>query len=151
MYVHIPINAHLCDLNVYLFLQPEPSIAGIRCGDAPLLMAYACGLCLCLRSLWRNHSAPVACASVNNDDHTATGKESVHKTPSEQPRWRSTMYGIEEDDLEFLQDSQAPVVEEEEGFRVAEVSNPWTITRMNAAIQPKQPIGNGQLLTLAKS
>jgi hypothetical protein len=61
------------------------------------------------------------------------------------------MYGIEEDDVEFLQDSQAPVIEEEEGFRVAEVSNPWTITGMNAAIQPKQPIGNGQLLTLAKS
>jgi hypothetical protein len=42
------------------------------------------------------------------------------------------MYGIDEDDLEFLQDSQAPVIEEEEGLRAAEVSNPSTIARMNA-------------------
>jgi hypothetical protein len=40
VYVHVPTDAHLC-VNVYLFLQPEPSIAGIRCSDALLLVAYA--------------------------------------------------------------------------------------------------------------
>jgi hypothetical protein len=61
------------------------------------------------------------------------------------------MYGIDEDDLEFLQDIQAPVIEEEEGLRAAEVSNPWTIARINTAIKPKQPASNGQLLSPAKS
>jgi hypothetical protein len=41
VYVHIPTDTHLCDLNVYLFLQPEAAIAGIHCGDSLLLMAYA--------------------------------------------------------------------------------------------------------------
>jgi hypothetical protein len=41
VYVHIPTDAHLCDLNVYLFLQPESFIARICCGDALLLIAYA--------------------------------------------------------------------------------------------------------------
>jgi hypothetical protein len=59
------------------------------------------------------------CASVNNDDHTATREETFYETPSEQPRWRSTVYGVDEDDLEFLQDSQAPVIEEEAGLRAA--------------------------------
>jgi hypothetical protein len=61
------------------------------------------------------------------------------------------MYGIDEDDLEFLQYSQAPVIDEEEGLRAVEVSDSLTIARMNAAIKPKQPIGNGRLLSLAKS
>jgi DNA mismatch repair ATPase MutL len=86
-----------------------------------------------------------------DDDPTAPGEQSLHKTPSEQPRWRYSMYGIEEDNLEFLQDIQAPVIKEEEGLRAAEVSNPWTIARMNTAIKPKQPANNGQLLSPAKS
>ncbi|KAF1832376.1 hypothetical protein BDW02DRAFT_554930, partial [Decorospora gaudefroyi] len=81
--------------------------------------------------------------------------EAVEKPTSEAPhahaRWRSSMYGIDQDDLEFLQDDQGPVVEEEEGRRAAEVSNPWTIARMNAATKPKQPLGHGQLSSPAKS
>jgi len=69
------------------------------------------------------------------------------------PRWRSSMYGIDEDDLEFLQENPAPVVEEEDekGLRAVEVSNPWTIARMNTTIKPKQAASNEQLLSPAKS
>ncbi|KAI4684840.1 uncharacterized protein J4E88_004281 [Alternaria novae-zelandiae] len=69
------------------------------------------------------------------------------------PRWRSSMYGIDEEDLEFLQENPAPVVEEEEekGLRAVEVSNPWTIARMNTTIKPKQAASNEQLLSPAKS
>lgn len=68
-----------------------------------------------------------------------------------EPRWRSSMYGIDEDDLEHLQGDQPLVTEEEEGLRAADVSNPWTIARMNATIKPKAPITDGQLLSPAKS
>jgi hypothetical protein len=68
-----------------------------------------------------------------------------------QPRWRSSMYGIDEDDLEFLQEDRTPILDEEEGRRAIEISNPWTIARMNAAIKPRQPTSNGQLLSPAKS
>jgi DNA mismatch repair ATPase MutL len=65
--------------------------------------------------------------------------------------WRSSMYGIDEKDLEFLQENQPPVVEEEEGSGAAAVSNPWTIARMNAATKSNKPATNGQLLSPAKS
>jgi DNA mismatch repair ATPase MutL len=65
--------------------------------------------------------------------------------------WRSSMYGIDEEDLEFLQENQPPVVEEEEGSGAAAVSNPWTIARMNAATKSNKPATNGQLLSPAKS
>ena len=68
-----------------------------------------------------------------------------------QPRWRPTMYGIEEDDIEFLQESRALVIEQEEGVRAAELSNPWTIARMNTAIKSKPVADNGQLLSPAKN
>ncbi|KAJ4287314.1 hypothetical protein N0V90_012712 [Kalmusia sp. IMI 367209] len=69
------------------------------------------------------------------------------------PRWRSNMYGIDEEDLEFLNsENQPPVIEEEEeGRRAVTVSNPWTIARMNASIKTSQPLCNGQLMTPAKS
>lgn len=70
---------------------------------------------------------------------------------SKNPRWRSSMYGIDEDDLEHLQEDEPLVIEEEEGRRAADVSNPWTIARMNAAIKPNVSITNGQLLSPAKS
>ncbi|KNG44131.1 dna mismatch repair protein [Stemphylium lycopersici] len=75
----------------------------------------------------------------------------VFETLQGQPRWRSSMYGIDEDDLEFLQSDQAPVIEEEEERRAAEVSNPWTIARMNAAIKTKQSVITVQLPSPAKS
>ncbi|KAH9873707.1 hypothetical protein IAQ61_004333 [Plenodomus lingam] len=68
-----------------------------------------------------------------------------------QPPWRSSMYGIDEDDMHFIQDGQPPIVEEEEGVRAAEVSNPWTIARMNAAVKPRRPIVVNPLLSPAKS
>ncbi|KAL1604095.1 hypothetical protein SLS60_005687 [Paraconiothyrium brasiliense] len=67
-------------------------------------------------------------------------------------RWRSTMYGIDEDDLELLDsENQPPVIEEEEdGRRAVNVSNPWAIARMNASVIPKQTTRNAQLMTPAK-
>lgn len=71
---------------------------------------------------------------------------------TQQARWRSSMYGTDEEDLELLQDDQSPIVEEEEkGLRALEVSNPWTIARMNAIIKPKTVTSDGQLLSPAKS
>jgi DNA mismatch repair ATPase MutL len=65
-----------------------------------------------------------------------------------QPQWRSSMYGIDEEDLEFLNDEQAQVIEEEEGRRAASISNPWTIAMMNS--RTRKPTSNGQLMTPAK-
>ncbi len=82
--------------------------------------------------------------------------DSRNKEPSTNPtqmlpHWRSSMYGIDEDDLDFLQENEPPVVEEEEGLRAPEVSNPWTIARMNTVIKPRPAVINEQLLSPAKS
>ncbi|KAF1839995.1 uncharacterized protein K460DRAFT_349578 [Cucurbitaria berberidis CBS 394.84] len=89
--------------------------------------------------------------SVYEDAFTGLGEENMSKSPQDQPRWRSSMYGIDEDDLEFLQENRPLVIEEEEGLRAATVSNPWTIALMNAAINPKKLTANRQLLSPAKS
>ncbi|KAI4701223.1 hypothetical protein J4E81_002963 [Alternaria sp. BMP 2799] len=89
-----------------------------------------------------------------HEDEPANRNEQPATDPAQAlPRWRSSMYGIDEDDLEFLQENPAPVVEEEEekGLRAVEVSNPWTIARMNTTIKPKQAASNEQLLSPAKS
>jgi len=89
-----------------------------------------------------------------HEDEPANRNEQPTTDPAQAlPRWRSSMYGIDEDDLEFLQGNPAPVVEEEEekGLRAVEVSNPWTIARINSTIKPKQAAGNEQLLSPAKS
>lgn len=78
-------------------------------------------------------------------------KVSDSAAPSQPPRWRSSMYGIDEEDLEFLQEDVADMPEEEDGRRDAAISNPWTIARMNAPIKPKKLVSNGQLLSPAKS
>ncbi|KAH7087166.1 hypothetical protein FB567DRAFT_527103 [Paraphoma chrysanthemicola] len=70
---------------------------------------------------------------------------------SDPPRWRSSMYGIDEDDLEHLQENHHPEMFEEEGSRSATLSNPWTIARMNASIKPKGTPSHHQLLSPAKS
>ncbi|KAF3043309.1 hypothetical protein E8E11_007785 [Didymella keratinophila] len=70
---------------------------------------------------------------------------------SQSPRWRSSMYGIDEEDLNFPQENVPDMPEEESGRLDAAISNPWTIARMNAPIKPKKPVNNGQLLSPAKS
>ncbi|KAF2118158.1 hypothetical protein BDV96DRAFT_684830 [Lophiotrema nucula] len=79
--------------------------------------------------------------------------ESMSATQSKQPKWRSTMYGIDEEDVVLLernQENQAPLIEEDEGdSRAASISNPWTIAKMNAIVKPKAS-SNAQLLTPAK-
>jgi len=89
-----------------------------------------------------------------HEDEFANRNEQPATDPAQAlPCWRSSMYGIDEDDLEFLQENPAPVVEEEDekGLRAVEVSNPWTIARMNTTIKPKQAASNEQLLSPAKS
>jgi DNA mismatch repair ATPase MutL len=84
--------------------------------------------------------------------HREVDGKSTPEPPSDQPRWRASMYGIDEEDFGYLQENQPPITEEEEeGRRAAEVSNPWTIARMNATIKPKTATFNGQLLSPAKS
>ncbi|CAN9333929.1 unnamed protein product [Alternaria sp. RS040] len=87
--------------------------------------------------------------------HEPTSTSAIEEPPATttqvQPRWRSSMYGIDEDDLQFLQENHTPVIEEEEGIRAAEISNPWTIARMNARVKPKQSSSHEQLLSPAKS
>jgi DNA mismatch repair ATPase MutL len=84
--------------------------------------------------------------------HREVDEEPTPEPRSDQPRWRASMYGIDEEDLGYLQENQPPITEEEEeGRRAAEVSNPWTIARMNATIKPKTATFDGQLLSPAKS
>lgn len=81
-----------------------------------------------------------------------TTKSLLHPPDSRQPYWRSSMYGIDEDDLQSLQGIPPPRVEEEENdIQDVTVSNPWTIARMNTTIKPKLTVSNGQLLSPAKS
>ncbi|KAI4631621.1 uncharacterized protein J4E87_002327 [Alternaria ethzedia] len=59
-----------------------------------------------------------------HEDEPANRNEQPTTDPAQAlPRWRSSMYGIDEDDLEFLQENPAPVVEEEDekGLRAVEV------------------------------
>jgi hypothetical protein len=92
---------------------------------------------------------------IQNPVHLEPTAELVGKSKLDQqskdPRWRSSMYGIDEDDLEHLQEDQPLVIEEDAGRRAADVSNPWTIARMNAAIKPKVSTTNGQLPSPVKS
>lgn len=77
----------------------------------------------------------------------------THRATHVPPIWRSSMYGIDQEDLELLDsEAQPPVIEDdEEQRRAANASNPWTIAKMSASIKSKHPAGNGQLVTPAKS
>lgn len=79
------------------------------------------------------------------------GGTSAQESLSGIPRWRHTMYGVDEEDLGLFQDNQAPFVDEDEEVRALEVSNPWTIARMNAATGQKSSFSNGQLPSPTKS
>ncbi|KAG9188612.1 hypothetical protein G6011_07317 [Alternaria panax] len=90
--------------------------------------------------------------TAHEDEPTGTLEESPTNITQALPRWRSSMYGIDEDDLELLQQDHRPLIgEEEDGLRSVEISNPWTIARMNAKVKPKQAVSNEQLLSPAKS
>jgi hypothetical protein len=62
------------------------------------------------------------------------------------------MYGIDEEDMQLLSENQPPIVdeEEEEERRAPDVSNPWTIAKMNAAMKPKKTKSTLQLVTPMK-
>ncbi|KAH8732720.1 hypothetical protein GQ44DRAFT_820992 [Phaeosphaeriaceae sp. PMI808] len=90
-------------------------------------------------------------APVCYDTTNEISEQNTSERRSEKPRWRSSMYGIDEDDLEFLEEIQAPVIEEEEGIHAVEVSNPWTIARMNATTKHRKDFTNLQLPSPAKS
>jgi DNA mismatch repair ATPase MutL len=87
--------------------------------------------------------------SIREDTSEAIEAITISNERHIQPRWRSSMYEIDEDDLEFLQENRPPVIEEEKDSRSAAVLNPWTIASMNAPV--KIAISNGQLMSPAKS
>ena len=89
--------------------------------------------------------------SVHQDRSFEETKVPSSAAQSQEPRWRSTMYGVDKEDLEFLQENAPVAAEEEEGCHDAAISNPWTIARMNAPVRSKKPVSNGQLLSPAKS
>ncbi|KAF1932100.1 uncharacterized protein M421DRAFT_98318 [Didymella exigua CBS 183.55] len=89
--------------------------------------------------------------AISKPDQKPEVTEQSPQHSSQPPGWRSSMYGIDEEDLEFLQEHVPDIVEEEEGRRDTAISNPLTIARMNAPIKPRKPVGNGQLLSPAKS
>jgi DNA mismatch repair protein MutL len=97
-------------------------------------------------------TSPQASNFKRPEYHGPTDEEPTSEAPSDQPQWRTSMYGIDEEDLRHLQENQSPVIEEEEeGRRAVEISNPWTIARMNTTIKPSNTTCNGQLLSPAKS
>lgn len=70
------------------------------------------------------------------------------------PRWRSNMYGVDEDDLELVgSETQRPVIEDEdeEERRAVTVLNPWTIAKMNTFNKAKPSAENNQLITPKKT
>lgn len=83
---------------------------------------------------------------------SAEGEEIASSMAQDGPRWRSTMYGIDEEDLELMKEEGPSVlIHDEEGSRAIDVSNPWTIARMNAPTRPKVSMRNGQLPSPTKS
>lgn len=72
---------------------------------------------------------------------------------SQPPQWMSSMYGIHEEDPEFLQETMPDVVAEaeEEGRHDVSISNPWTIARVNSPIKPRNPASSGQLPSPTRS
>jgi DNA mismatch repair ATPase MutL len=88
--------------------------------------------------------------SVYEDSVKETNGDHASDPRSDQPRWRSSMYGIDEDDLEFLQEDIPSVLEEGKNTRAAEISNPWTIARMNAPVKSSTTFFNGQLMSPVK-
>ncbi|KAH9879138.1 hypothetical protein J1614_002574 [Plenodomus biglobosus] len=92
------------------------------------------------------------CTPVQDCDSDSSPLDRVSLSEfHEQTQWRSSMYGIDEDDLQFIQDEHPLNVEAEEGMRDAQVSNPWTIARMNASVKPRRSVVVHQLLSPAKS
>ncbi|KAJ8119034.1 hypothetical protein OPT61_g100 [Boeremia exigua] len=89
--------------------------------------------------------------SIHQDSPVEELEASSVQLHTQQPRWRSSMYGIDEEDLEKLPQNTPVTVEDEEGSRDVAISNPWTIARMNAPVKPRKAVSNGQLLSPAKS
>ncbi|KAJ4382665.1 hypothetical protein N0V86_001887 [Didymella sp. IMI 355093] len=96
-------------------------------------------------------SRPRTPFSVHKDTPITVTESVDSADQSQPPRWRSSMYGIDEEDLEFLQENIPDVDEDEEGQHDVIISNPWTVARMNTPIKPRKPVSNGQLLSPAKS
>jgi DNA mismatch repair ATPase MutL len=91
--------------------------------------------------------------SIHEEPPSVLDEQLEFKSRTDQPRWRANMYGIDEDDLVHFETTRAleGVEEEDEDRHAVEVSNPWTIARMNATIKPSISMCNGQLLSPAKS
>jgi hypothetical protein len=98
-------------------------------------------------------SSPQPCtpSSMQQDNSIDNTERPDLTNHSDQPCWTSSMYGIDEEDVIFLQNNASNVVHEEEGRLDASVSNPWTIARMNSPVKSRTLSNNGQLPSPAKS
>jgi DNA mismatch repair ATPase MutL len=76
---------------------------------------------------------------------------SVSEVHHSQSQWASTMYGASVEDEDFVEEGNIAIVEEEEDLRSAEVSNPWTIAKMNAPAKPRKTPLNIQRPSPTKS
>ncbi|KAJ4352851.1 hypothetical protein N0V95_003898 [Ascochyta clinopodiicola] len=105
----------------------------------------------CTSQIGEPSTSPITPSSTSCKDPVNEVQVSSPANHDRTPRWRSSMYGIDEEDLAFLPENVHTVVEEEEGLRDAAVSNPWTIARMNAPIKAKRLASAGQLPSPVKS
>lgn len=97
-------------------------------------------------------SGPLAMSNITHENK-ARHEPQDEPSHSSQERliWRSDMYGTDEEDIQRPQENPPPITEEEESRHSADVSNPWTIARMNASLNRRKPTKNSQMTTPAKS
>lgn len=100
--------------------------------------------------LFPQPQSPVV-TSVDQVDVIESHPISTLTSQTQEPRWRSSMYGINEEDLDSVQPSTPFVIDEEEDCHDATISNPWTIARMNAPVRSSKITSNEQLPSPAKS
>lgn len=102
-------------------------------------------------SVLESPSRPRTPFSIHED--VPVGGEEVPDSAaqSQPPRWRSSMYGIDEEDIALLQENVPAMSDEEDSRHDAAIYNPWIIARMNAPVKQKKKAGNGQLPSPAKS
>ena len=88
---------------------------------------------------------------VHEDENQQDLQRELSSPSKDSHRWRSNMYGIDEEDMDLISRGQPPIIEDEEEQRqVAKATNPWTIARMNSPSKPRQVASIAQLMTPAK-
>ncbi|KAJ4990232.1 DNA mismatch repair protein mutL [Stagonosporopsis vannaccii] len=89
-------------------------------------------------------------SSVDQDDVLEIPAVSSSASRTQQPRWRPSNYGNDEETLGLMQPSTPFAIVEEQGCRNAAISNPWTIARMNSPVKFSNDATNEQVISPAK-